>query len=299
VNSGDKNVMISDTKKLDIILGPVQKTLFLPVVARALESSKSTPMLFDKTAMQIVEKINYNFTKLISSITELSRIAWIVRSTCFDRLIRDFLRRYPGATVVNIGCGLDTTYERVDNGLVQWYDMDLPDVIELRKLFMNETKNRKFIAGSFLENSWYKKLGYPEHVLFIAGGVFYFYEEKVIRTFLIKLSLLFQSCELLFDVTSPSGVRATNRVLQKAGIYEKSFLKWGLKSTDTILSWSPRLRLLGKYYTYKQEGITMNFKNRILGRISDALDIQYIVHFKIRVDYKHINKFIHYKAKEK
>jgi O-methyltransferase involved in polyketide biosynthesis len=276
--------MISDTEKIDIILGPVQKTLFLPVVARALESKKSTPMLFDKKAMQIVERVNYNFTKLISSTTELSRIAWIVRSTCFDRLIKDFLRRYPGATVVNIGCGLDTTYERVDTGSVKWFDMDLPDVIELRKLFMNETKNRKFIAGSFLENSWYRNLGYPDHVLFIAGGVFYYYEEKVIRSFLINLSLMFQSCELLFDVTSPSGVRATNRVLQKVGIDDKSFLKWGLKSTDKILSWSPRLRLLGKYYTYKQEGITLNFKNRILGWISDALDIQYIVHFKIKFD---------------
>jgi len=283
-----KVVTMSSTKKIDIMVGPIQKTLFLPVVGRALESRKSTPMLYDKTAVEIVERVNFDFTKLISSTTELSRIAWIVRATCFDRIIRDFLRRYPDATVVNIGCGLDTTYERVDNGLVQWYDMDLPDVINLRKLFMNETKNRKFIAGSFLENSWYRNLGYPDHVLLIAGGVFYYYEEKVIRTFFIKLSLIFQSCELLFDVTSPSGVRATNKVLKKAGIDEKSFLKWGLKSTDTILSWSPRLRLLGKHFTYKQDGITMNFKNRILGWISDALNIQYIVHFKIRFDYKHI-----------
>jgi len=279
---------MSSTKKIDIMLGPIQKTLFLPVVARALESKKSTPMLYDKTAVEIVERVNLDFTKLISSTTELSRIAWVVRSTCFDRLIKDFLRRYPGATVVNIGCGLDTTYERVDTGSVKWFDMDLPDVIELRKLFMNETKNRKFIAGSFLENSWYRNLGYPDHVLFIAGGAFYYFEEKVIRTFFIKLSLIFQSCELLFDVTSPSGVRATNKVLQKAGIDEKSFLKWGLESTDTILSWSPRLRLLGKYYTYKQEGVAMNLKNRILGWISDAFNIQYIVHFKIRCDYKHI-----------
>ena len=279
---------MSATKKIDIKLGPIQKILFLPVVARALESRKSTPMLYDKTALEIVEMVNFDFTKLISSTTELSRIALIVRATCFDRLIKDFLRRYPGATVVNIGCGLDTTYERVDNGLVQWYDMDLPDVIILRKLFMYETKNRKFIAGSFLENNWYKNLGFPDHVLFIAGGVFYYYEEKVIRTFFIKLSLTLQSCELLFDVTSPSGVRATNKVLQKAGIDDKLFLKWGLKSTDTILSWSPRLRLLGKYYTYKQHGITMNFKNRILGWISDTLNIQYIVHFQIKFDYKHI-----------
>jgi O-methyltransferase involved in polyketide biosynthesis len=283
---------MSSTKKIDIMVGQIRKKLFLPVLVRALESKKSTPMLYDKTALDIVERVNFDFTKLISSTTELSRIASIVRYTCFDRLIKDFLRRYPDATVVNIGCGLDTTYERVDNGLVQWYDIDLTDIINLRKLFMNETKNRKFIAGSFLENDWYKNLGFPEHVLFIAGGVFHYYEEKVIRTFFIKLSLMFQTCELLFDVTSPLGVRVTNKVLQKAKIDDKSFLKWGLKNTDSILSWSPRLRILGKYHIYKQRGITMNLKNRILGWFSDALSIQYILHLQIKFDYNHLKSHV-------
>ncbi len=246
-------------------------------------------MLIDRTALEIVERVNCDFTRLISQVPELNRIAWIVRCTCFDRLIKDFIRRYPRATIVNIGCGLDTTYERINNGSILWYDLDLPHVIELRKLFINETMNRKFIACSFLDINWYRNIDCPERILFVAGGAYYYYEQKVIRTFLIKLCLLFPSCELLFDVTSETGVRTTNKVLRKTAIDDKYFLKWGLKSTNTILSWTPRLRLLGKYYTYKQEGITMNLKNRILGWISDALDIQYIVHFKIKFDYNHLN----------
>jgi O-methyltransferase involved in polyketide biosynthesis len=128
------------------------------------------------------------------------------------------------------------------------------------------------------------------HILFIAGGVYCYYEQKVIKAFFINLSLMFPTCELLFDVTSPAGVKAANLGLRKAGISDKYFLKWGLKSIDTILSWSPRLRLLGKYYTYKQKGVTMKIINRFLGSLSDALDIHYIVHFKIRVDYNHIIK---------
>ncbi len=282
-----KYISMHDNKKIDIRSGPLIETMLLPVVARALESRKSNPMLYDKTAMEIIERLDNNFIKLISSTTVLSRIGWIARSACFDRLIKDFLRRYPYATVVNIGSGFDTTYERVENGSVKWYDMDLPDVIDLKKLFLHETENRKFITGSLLENSWFMNLGDPDHILFIAEGVFYYYKEIDIRTMLIKLSVLFRSCELIFDVTSPSGVRSANKELQNAGIDDKYFLKWGLKSTDTILSWSPRFRLLGKYYTYKQDGIDMNLKNRILGWISDALDIQYIVHFKIKPDYEH------------
>ncbi len=259
------------------------------MIARALESKKTKPMLTDTIATEIVESVDYDFTSLLSSTTELSRIAWIVRSTCFDRLIKDFIKRYPRATIVNIGCGLDTTYERINNGSILWYDLDLPDVIELRKHFINETANRKFIACSFLDNNWYRNIDCPERILFVAGGVYYYYDQEVIRTFLVKLCHVFPSCELLFDVTSEAGVRATNKVLRKIGIDDNYFLKWGLKSTDTILSWTPRLRLLGKYYTYKQEGVTMNLKNRILGMISDALDIQYIVHFKIKFDYNHLN----------
>ena len=279
---------MTNSNKIEINLSSVQKTLFLPVIVRALESKKIKSLLIDLNAIEIVERMNYDFTKLISSISELSRIAWIVRCTCFDRIIKDFIRRYPNATIVNIGCGLDTTYERVNNRSILWYDLDLPDVIELRKLFINEMDNRKFISASFMENNWYKYLKCPEHILFIAGGVYYYYEQKVIRTFFIKLSLMFPTCELLFDVTSAAGVRATNKVLRKTGMDDKHFLKWDLKNTDTILSWSPRLSLLGKYYTYKQEGLAMSLKNRMLGWISDSLDIQYIVHIKIRLDYKHI-----------
>jgi hypothetical protein len=67
--------------------------------------------------------------------------------------------------------------------------------------------------------------------------------------------------------------------MRKSGMDYGNFLRWGLKNTDTILKWSPRLRLLGKYNTYKQEGISMNLKNRIMGWISDTLDIQYICSF--------------------
>ena len=100
---------------------------------------------------------------------------------------------------------------------------------------------------------------------------------------------MFPTCELLFDVASPVGIWITNRRLRKTGTEGKNFLKWGLKNTDTILSWSPRLIFLGKYYTYRQKGITMSFLYRMLGFISDILEIHYIVHYKIRVDYKHLS----------
>ena len=70
----------------------------------------------------------------LAKIEDYSQVATILRSREFDRHARDFVARRPEAVVVHIGCGLDSRFERVaEGGRVEWYNLDLPDVIELRK----------------------------------------------------------------------------------------------------------------------------------------------------------------------
>jgi O-methyltransferase involved in polyketide biosynthesis len=104
-----------------------------------------------------------------------------MRSICVDEVVKAFLGKYPMATIVNLGCGLDTTFDRVDNGTLVWYDLDLPDVISLRRRFIKETERRRFISASFLERNWLNEIQVAEKVLFIAAGVFYCIEVKVTR----------------------------------------------------------------------------------------------------------------------
>ena len=102
-----------------IDLGSVQKTLLLPLWGRAVETRKQKPLLVDTTAVQIIEKINYDFSTITNNMSEITRLAWIVRCLHIDRTIKQFLLRHPRATIVNIGCGLDTTLNRIDNGSLQ------------------------------------------------------------------------------------------------------------------------------------------------------------------------------------
>jgi len=265
----------------------VRKSILLPLIARAAESKKTNPVLFDQTALEIVDKMNYNPDQLKLTVPEMIRVACIGRDVCFDRLIKDYIRRYPKATIVNIGCGLDNTFERVNNGLILWFDLDLPHVIRLRKLYIKETEKRRFISASFLDNNWYHHLNSPCHILFIAAGIFYYYGQKAIRNFMIRLSMLFPSCELLFDVTSNAGFRAANSLLGRSGMSKNSPLKWGSNSV-AILKWSSRFVLLGKYYSYRQDGISLSFKNKIPGWISNAFDLHYMIHLRVRHNYRHI-----------
>ena len=162
--------------KISVELGDVQKTLFLPLWGRAFESKKEKPLLRDQTALEIIEKVDYDFASIAKNISELSQVAWIMRSIYIDEVIKNFLDKHLKATIVNVGCSMDTTFDRIDNGSLLWYDLDLPDVIESRRKFIKEGERRKFISASFLDEGWLKEIKVVDGVLFIAAGVFYYFE---------------------------------------------------------------------------------------------------------------------------
>lgn len=269
-------------EKIAIDLGNVQKTLFLPMWGRAFESKKANPLLADKTALEIIEKVDYDFSTLTQNLSELTQLAWILRSIAVDETIKKFIQKYPKATIVNLGCGLDTTFDRIDNGSLLWYDLDLPDVIALRRKFIQETERRKFVACSFLDKEWLKEITVAGNVLFIAAGVFYYFDETQIKDFLIRLANSFPGSEIFFDVSSPYGVKVANKkVIQSSGLDEKSFLTWGLKNTQEIAAWDSRFKILKTYYYFKEKASYLKPKIRLIGFISDFLKVQYMIHLEL------------------
>jgi len=174
---------------------------------------------------------------------------------------------------------LDTTFDRMDNGMVMWYDLDLPDVIELRRQFIKETERRKFISASFLDESWLNEICVSENVLFIAAGVFYYFEESEVKEFLIRLADRYPGSEIIFDASSPYGIKTANRmVIKRSGLDENSYLKWGLKNAETLTTWDRRFRVLNMHYYFGKNGRHFGTRIRLIGWISDRLKVQYMVH---------------------
>jgi O-methyltransferase involved in polyketide biosynthesis len=267
--------------KFKVELGDIQKTLFMPVWARAVETQKNKPILIDKTAVKIIGSVDFDFSPMTKNIPGISQIAWIARCKRFDLIVKGFINEHPDGTVVNIGCGLDTSYERINNNSVLWYDLDLPNIIELKKKFLKETDKRKFISQSFLETSWFDDIVINDNVLFISTGVFVYFEEAEIKNFIIKVAEKFDESELFFDVTSPKGKEIANQVIQKSGLDSRSYFKWGLTDKAILTSWDNRINLLNTFYTFRIEGLGLSPENEQMAKISDSLDIQYMVHLKI------------------
>lgn len=267
--------------KIKIELGDIQKTLFMPVWARAVESKKKERLLSDSTALGIIDSIDFDFTQMSQNVPEISQIAWIARCKRFDMIVREFLSLHPGGTVVNIGCGLDTSYERINDSNVQWYDLDLPDVIELKRKFQSETGKRKFISRSFLDIGWFDDIEINDRLLLISTGVFVYFEEEDIKNFMLRFVEKFENSDLFFDVTSPKGMEIANMVIQKSGLDSRSFFKWGLSDKSIITSWDSRIELINTYYTFRIDGLGLSDENKKIAEVSDSLDIQYMVHLRI------------------
>ncbi len=87
------------------------------------------------------------------------QVALILRVRQFDLLTRDFLTRHPNGVVVYVGCGLDTAFDRVDNGQVEWYDLDLPKAIEVRRQLLPERPRSHLIGCSVLDPAWMECIG--------------------------------------------------------------------------------------------------------------------------------------------
>ena len=147
-------------------LGAVQQTLFIPLAARARAAQRRRPVLRDPKAVQIAGSVE------IDARYGRGAFGWVtvLRTVILDAWVRSFLARNPAGTVAELGTGLNSRFERLDNGLVHWFDLDLPDTIELRRTFFADSGRRRMVAASALDEEWLPIVAHsPGPYFFVTG----------------------------------------------------------------------------------------------------------------------------------
>ena len=144
--------------KYHIEKNTVQETLVIPLFGRQV-CSERFPELFDDTeAKRICDSLDYDFDekrrKMESPAGLFGTLEVAQRQYDLQCEAEDYLRRRPGAAVVNLGCGLDDTFRRVDNGQCRGYNLDLPDVIALRNELLPPVEREENIACDLNDHSW-------------------------------------------------------------------------------------------------------------------------------------------------
>jgi O-methyltransferase involved in polyketide biosynthesis len=239
-------------------LRSVPETSLMAVYIRAMESQRPDALIVDEKAVALVAQMSDDFARFEQiPMNDALKVMRNLATREYDRQARDFLARHPDAVVVHVGCGLDSRFERVcseqpDNGRVEWYDLDLPEVIELRrKLVGGEGARHHFLACSVFDSAWLSEIGThrPRPVLFLAEGVFMYFREAQVKSLVLTMKEHFPGAELVFDAYSPFLKWTHNLRVTRKRI--GAHLHWALKHPQDLERWSEGIRLLDERYPFQ------------------------------------------------
>ncbi len=246
------------------ILGDVQETMLGPLWARATYCVLYPEILNDPKAAQIIKDVSYDFTETKKYLDEWRALGLLVRAKSFDEALKDYIDKFPNATVVNIGAGLDTTFYRLDNGTIKWYDLDLPNAIQYRRKFITETSRNKFIAKSAFDYSWFDNIEFSQEkgIFFIAGGFIYYFKEEEISSLLSAMAERFPGGEIVFDCISKLAVKVGNKRAKKYGSEEPV---WHLaigNPEKKISQWSNKIKVIDWFTMWDRTSINADWSEK-------------------------------------
>lgn len=249
---------------MNITLTPEQETLLVPLYCKALTDNSA---LSDKKAQDILSHIAYDFRQL--HIPRKTCIMMCLRARQFDNYTREFLADHPESVVAHLGCGLDDRYDRINNTRVDWYDLDMPTVIDLRKKFYTETEKYHMLPYYVTELTWIDSVSSKGRaVLVLAEGLFMYLREAEVRDLIVALQRAFPGCHLIFDAYSKfTAKRATSHPsIKRTG----AKVNWGIDDGRDIEYWATGIRLKEERYFGQFKGIEMlNWSYRVAFRLAD------------------------------
>ena len=216
--------------KIKVDLSDTAETMLQSFYARAQYSLNPKHKFYDAKAVEIVQKIDYDFSHADKDQTMSSGV--LARTIVCDELVKEFIAQTPDCTVVNIACGLDTRAYRMDNGKLRWYNLDLPEVIELRNQLFGETGRISTIGISALDRLWAGQIEAHGKTLFIIEGLTMYLTAAEVGKILGIIRDNFDYATVMMECIAPIWV-------DKQGV-EKSIAKtgakfqWGANSFDEL-----------------------------------------------------------------
>jgi len=273
-------------KAIKIELNAVEETLVIPLWARAKEAETKDPIVNDMYARDLIARMDYDFSKLETKYMEQHHLVWSYRAYNFDKCVRKFLEKNSRAAVINIGAGLNTTYQRVDNGRVHWINIDLPDAAALRQKLIPDSEREMTVAKTVFDFSWMDDIAHKINgrpILFMAAGVLCYFEDSELETLFRRLSTVYPSAHFLFDAMSRFTVWISNRtIIKKSGMDSSAMLKWHLKKASRLKKWVKKIKIIEEYPMFAGVPVKKEWSKKMIWdvRIAGRLRLYNMVHIQ-------------------
>jgi len=289
-----------DEESIDKITD-ISETLLIPLYSRAAESQTENPILIDTKAVDITKELNKILKNSDSSLHQTLakgkvrgklgkklNVTVCLRTRKFDNYCISFLEKNPDGIIVELGCGLSTRFSRIDNKKLTWFDLDFPEVIDIRKGFFEETDRYHFIASSVLNFKWMENIqNKNKNILFIAEGLLMYLHEDEVKDLILKLQKTFPGCELACEVANTFVIK-----MLKRKIWQKKFQRdfhfgknalfyFGISDSKDFEKWNQGITFLDDWTYFDDKEKKLGWIN-IFGRSKKLSKTQWIVHYLLK-----------------
>ena len=217
----------------------IASTLLVPLACRAIESVRPDAIIHDPRSVEVYNALGGN-RDFLMGMSGHDLFAAVMRVRQFDTFASAFLASHPGGMMVDIGCGLDTRFYRLDDGQMNWFGLDLPAVINLRQQWLPDANRCKCIAKSMFDLEWLDEVQQiNKPVIFLAEGVFPYFSTREVKPMLTAIAERFPAGELVFDAMAPFVMRLHkgSSVLKHSGAQ----VHWDAKNPAELETWGLRL----------------------------------------------------------
>lgn len=265
-----------------LLLSDVANTGLMAACCRAKDSRSADPILRDPAIEDVVARL---VPVLQASPSALHRrlargrfrsqlvVYFALRARKYDLLARDFLARHPDATVVNLGCGLDTRFARLDDGRMHLYDLDLPEMIALKHELLRETDRYHMIGRSVLDQEWRGLVAQerPGRFLFLAEGLFMYLPAEGVRALVADLADRFPGSEVVFETVHSTWLKPYLKWMiglkmqRELGLGRGTEYRFGIGDAHEPEGWSPGIRFLEEW-SYMDDDDPRLGMMRLMGR---------------------------------
>ena len=251
---------------MNLSFGDIQETALITLAIRASETSRPNPRIRDAKAKEIIDTLGVDVSKYDPF---LSHEGVVARTIMFRDALKDLLVKYPDAVCINLGCGFDDKFSQVDNGRLQWFDVDLPDQIAVRRKVFQDRDRCTMMDGDALDGAWTKAIPKASMYIIVVEGVLEYFSKDQVRTCLNMLCDCFPHGYLLAELHFP--------FLEKHGSHHDAVkhtnatFGWGTKSGEEYLALEPRLKLLSER-SYNEEMKKYTIRGKLFAIIGKKMN---------------------------
>lgn len=200
---------------------------------RATEAKRPGGDITDPYAIAVFDAIDYDYLKF-----GRPNQSHALRARTFDGAAARYLRAHPGASVVALAEGLQTSFWRLDAAGhcddVKWYSVDLPSVMALRERLLPSDPRIVNLAQSALDRSWMDHVDASNGVFITAEGLFMYLQPDEVRALIADCAERFPGGQLIFDSVPPWVSRKTMKGWKLSDRYQAPPMPFGISADDAV-----------------------------------------------------------------